>query len=82
MTRFVTSVYTGVLREHIDGQLLAATSKRDLESYLNTLSVLYRDTTQLSHTLASKLKLGADTTFLMKLTKTNLFGRYLQTYVE
>lgn len=80
MTRFVTSVYTGMLRDHIDGQLSAAAG--NTEQYLNTLSRLYKDTSHLSSTLAEKLKLGNDTTFLMKLTKINLFGNYLKSYIE
>ena len=80
MTRFVTSVYTGMLREHIDSQLESA--RQNTEAYLNTLSHLYKDTKDLSHTLSEKLKLGTDTTFLMKLTNINLFKRYLDTYIE
>lgn len=80
MTRFVTSVYTGMLRDHVDSHL--ETAKPNTEAYLNMLSHLYKDIKELSHTLADKLKLGTDTTFLMKLTNINLFKRYLEGYIE
>ena len=81
MIKFVTNVYTEMLKRHIDEQL-ESKSSTDTERYLNKLSELYHGTCKLSDTLAEKLKLGGDTTFLMKLTKINLFGRYLDTYVR
>lgn len=80
MIKFVTNIYTCKLKEHIDTTLSALST--NIEAYLSTLSILYHGVTQLSNTLAEQLKIGGDTTFLMKLTKINLFGKYLDTYVK
>lgn len=82
MIKFVTNVYSKMLKEYIDEQLTAASGVDKTEQYLQRLSELYHGTCQLSNTLAEKLKLGGDTTFLMKLTKINLFGTFLDTYIR
>lgn len=82
MIKFVTNVYSEMLRQYIDKQLEGSVGADNTEQYLNTLSELYHGTTQLSNNLAEKLKLGGDTTFLVTLTKVLLFGKYLETYIR
>lgn len=82
MIKFVTNVYTGMLKAHIDEQLQVPVGTESAKDYLTRLSELYHGTSNLSAVLAEKLKLGGDTSFLMKLTKINLFGTYLSTYIR
>lgn len=81
MIKLVTNIYSGVLKKHIDDVLEAAIAL-STEMYLEKLSALYLATTKLSNNLQEKLKLGGDTSFLVKLTKINLFSKYLETYIR
>lgn len=79
MTKYVNVLYTGKLKDYIAKKLPDRTKR---EQYLKVLYELYDKTVKLSTELAEKVRLGSDTSFLVKLTNKNLFGDYLATYVK
>nr|XP_002125790.1 exocyst complex component 5 [Ciona intestinalis] len=79
MGKLVAKIYQTKLSEHVSGKLREHRST-DPEKYLQHLHKLYGQTVELSGKL-SQYKLGSDSNFLNKLTK-SIFKTFLQTYIE
>jgi len=77
--KLVLNIYHDALQKHIQSHL--EPNPFNMQPYLSNLSQLYASTCQLSNTLLEKLKLGSDTTFLLKLNK-KLFDGYLEGYIK
>ncbi|XP_065174960.1 exocyst complex component 5-like [Sycon ciliatum] len=78
LSKFVSSVYAKHLQKHIIAQLKKV-REPDLEVYLKTLNELYMRTTKLSSTL-SKCKMGNDSGFLTRMTK-SVFKQHLEDFM-
>ncbi|KAG9509621.1 Tyrosine-protein phosphatase 10D, partial [Fragariocoptes setiger] len=78
MLKFLLNIYHGKLKEHIRYYI---DSSGDPEKYLCDLHSLFLRTVKLSNQLSSTKILGADPSFLNKLTR-NIFSQYLDTYIK
>lgn len=77
MAKFVLNIYHFKLQKHIVGKL---SDKSDTDRYLKNLMELYTRTLNLSKEL-SKFNMGADDTYLSKLTR-NIFQKYFDVYIS
>ncbi|OWF53753.1 exocyst complex component 5-like [Mizuhopecten yessoensis] len=77
MAKFVQTIYNTKLQKHIASKL---ESKEDPEEYLITLFQLYTRTMKLSEDI-SVFKMGNDSLFLTKLTK-SIFVKHLEAYIN